>query len=83
MKKGFVKSVKERDKYTCVKCGYVGKKNDGIMHCHHIESWMMNEDLRIEVSNGVTFCRNCHVDFHHIFGIKNNNRIQFDNFIRS
>jgi hypothetical protein len=48
--------VLERDSYTCQACGIRGV----FMHCHHIKPWLKYIELRYEVDNGVTLCRECH-----------------------
>ncbi len=55
----FRKAVKERDGKKCVICGAKEK-----LVVHHLESFKDNESLRYEVSNGVTLCRDCHIEFH-------------------
>ena len=58
-------AVYERDGYACQKCGdYTG----GNLIAHHIEGYSDNPELRIELSNGVTLCENCHKDYHHMYG---------------
>ena len=56
--------VFERDNYTCQKCG----TRAGYINAHHIESFAGNPKLRTEISNGITFCKACHADFHHQYG---------------
>lgn len=58
----FRKAVKERDNNMCVICG---AEKDLVVH--HLENFKNNELLRYEVSNGVTLCRACHVEFHTVF----------------
>ncbi|MCK5200306.1 MAG: HNH endonuclease [Spirochaetales bacterium] len=75
--KEWVKSVYKLDFWTCRKCG----KKGGNLIAHHIESYNNNQKLRIELSNGVTFCEDCHSDFHHQYGCGNNNRAQLIKFL--
>lgn len=49
-------SVFERDDYTCQDCGVRG----GYITAHHIKSWAHYPDLRLELSNGLTLCEECH-----------------------
>lgn len=52
--------VFDRDKYTCKKCGQVG----GQLNAHHIKPFATHEDLRFELSNGMTLCVKCHREVH-------------------
>lgn len=71
------KRVFVRDDYTCQKCFQIG----GNLNAHHIKNYSTNKSLRLIGSNGVTFCVDCHKDFHHIYGYKNNNRQQLEEFL--
>ena len=71
------KSIFERDEYTCQNCGQKG----GRLNAHHIESYNINKDLRTTLENGITLCKDCHSNFHHIYGSGNNTREQFDEFM--
>jgi hypothetical protein len=72
------RAVKDRDGYCCQnpKCN----SRVGIMHAHHIESYVDNPDVRTMLSNGVTLCNDCHIEFHSIFGKGGNNRTQIEAF---
>ena len=67
-------AVYARDNYTCQKCG---KISNGDINAHHIESYTYNEELRVELSNGITLCEDCHKDFHRIYG-NHSTRKMFD-----
>lgn len=71
-------AVKERDKYTCQNPNCNSRV--GIMHAHHIDSYVDNEDVRTELSNGVTLCESCHNSFHSRFGRGGNNHEQIRKF---
>lgn len=70
-------SVYERDDYTCQKCGQVGRK----LNAHHIYNYADYPELRLDASNGITFCEECHREFHSINGLKTNKK-QLDEFLR-
>lgn len=48
--------VYERDDFTCQMCGERGGK----LEAHHINPYTDYPDLRFEVTNGITLCRECH-----------------------
>ena len=58
------KAVFVRDGYTCQVCGVKGNP----LNAHHVNSWTKYEDLREDVDNGITFCRECHLSFHSKYG---------------
>ena len=51
--------VKSRDNYICQKCG--SEKN---LVAHHIKPWAENKDLRYNIENGITLCKECHLKEH-------------------
>lgn len=54
--KDWRKSVYQRDDYICQICF----KRGGSLEAHHIKSWAKYPELRFEVHNGQTLCKNCH-----------------------
>ena len=54
------KKVFERDAWTCQHCG----ATKVWIHAHHIKDFSTHEDLRFEISNGITLCRRCHYKVH-------------------
>jgi 5-methylcytosine-specific restriction endonuclease McrA len=53
--------VLKRDKYHCRYC-----RIQGDLQVHHIKRFATHPDIRWEVSNGVTLCRECHKLFYGI-----------------
>ena len=71
-------SVFERDEFTCQKCGQWGR----FLHAHHIYNYADHPEIRLEPTNGITFCEECHREFHRINGMKTNKE-QLDDFLSS
>lgn len=69
-------AVLRRDRFACQSCDASDP-----LEAHHIESWGTCPEKRFDVSNGITFCRECHFEFHRRFGKQNNNREQLARFI--
>lgn len=55
------KAVLKRDNYTCQLC----KVRHGNLHAHHKKRWADHKALRFDVGNGVTLCRDCHLNVAH------------------
>ena len=72
------KKVFERDDYTCVKCN---DDTGGNLIAHHKNGWHWDVENRYNIDNGGTLCKNCHVEFHTIYGYRNNTEKQFDEFL--
>lgn len=64
--KEFKKLVHIRDNNKCFICKKSGK-ND----VHHIEAWTNNFEKRFSIENGITVCKNCHLEIHKTCGFKN------------
>lgn len=50
-------NVFSRDNYTCQCCGGI---LNGSLNAHHINNFSDHEDLRFNISNGITLCNFCH-----------------------
>lgn len=50
------KSVREKDGYTCQRCGKVEKH----IHTHHVAPRSRRPDLKHDVANGKCLCNGCH-----------------------
>lgn len=53
------KAVLDRDKHICQKCG-----SDKDIHAHHIKPFSEYPELRFDVNNGITLCKECHIKEH-------------------
>lgn len=53
------KEIMRRDNFSCKLCG----KKEGLQ-CHHVHSLDTNWELRLENSNIITVCSECHSDIH-------------------
>ena len=77
------KAVFERDNYTCQRCGARGGNGKAVcLHPHHILNFAQYPKLRFIVDNGITLCKNCHIEFHKKYGSKNNTREQLEEFLK-
>lgn len=70
--------IYERDEYTCQVSGRIG----GQMNAHHLYSWHSHPELRLELSNGISICKQLHDLFHKLYGKKFNTPEQFKDFKR-
>jgi hypothetical protein len=55
----FVQQIYTRDGFHCVKCNHA-HTGPRTLHCHHIQSWATNPDLRFDLDNCITLCSVCH-----------------------
>ena len=69
--------VFKRDRYTCQKCFQIGQE----LHPHHIQNSSEHEGLRFKVSNGITFCKRCHHNFHNKYGRRSNTKGQVKEYL--
>lgn len=65
------------DNYTCQKCFKKGCE----INAHHIKNFSNNEELRLNIDNGITFCRECHYKFHSEYWFNKNNQEQLVEFL--
>jgi len=75
----WVKSIFEKDDYTCQKCGVRGSK----LNAHHKDSYHWCKERRLDINNGVTLCEICHKEFHSIYGRHDNTEQQYNDWIYS
>lgn len=67
----WTKEVYERDNYTCKSCSKRGTR----LNAHHLNGYNWFIEGRTSIDNGITLCKECHEDFHSIYG-KGNNTIE-------
>ncbi|QIG62518.1 HNH endonuclease [Sporosarcina phage Lietuvens] len=72
-------AVYERDQYTCQCCTEKG----GRLNAHHILNYADHRGVRFEVSNGITMCEECHVNFHKKYGVRNTTHEQLDEYLKT
>jgi hypothetical protein len=70
--------IKRRDGFKCNLC--LDNKGGNLVS-HHLDGYNWNKKLRYELSNGITLCKPCHLEFHSMFGYGDNTRKQFEEFI--
>lgn len=69
------KDVLLRDE-CCVLCG----ENNNLV-AHHLQSYMKFPESRTIIENGITLCKECHINFHKQYGfVKGNTKEQFLEF---
>lgn len=73
----WVRSVFNRDEYTCQKY----KVKGGKLVAHHINNFADYKDLRYIVNNGITLSEKAHKEFHKKYGRTNNTRQQLEEFL--
>ena len=74
----FIQKVLARDHYTCQCCG---KKNGIVVEVHHLDGYDWCIEKRIDVTNAITLCEDCHKSFHSIYKCGNNTKEQFEEWI--
>lgn len=76
----FIHSVFRRDNYTCQCCGK--KKSSSVkIEAHHLDGFNWCIEKRTDINNGITLCKDCHRDFHNKYGIGNNTKEQYEEWI--
>jgi 5-methylcytosine-specific restriction endonuclease McrA len=60
---GVAQTVRRRDRAVCLVCHAPDST-----HVHHIEPWAVDRDLRYDPANLVTLCKECHNQFHYLYG---------------
>lgn len=68
--------VKRLAHYTCDCCG----SDESGLHSHHLDSYNWCKERRLDLTNGVCLCEDCHKEFHHIYGYGDNTKEQYEEF---
>lgn len=56
-------SVYQRDMFKCKKCGQKQSRTNPL-HAHHIKAKKDYPELILEIDNGLTLCKRCHIKLH-------------------
>lgn len=70
-------AVFSRDGWICKKCN----KGSNKLNAHHIMPFRDFIELRTSIENGITFCKECHLEFHKVYGRYKNNKEQVEEYI--
>lgn len=75
--------ILQRDNNVCQCCGAIDNLN-----VHHIYNFASNIQLRSNISNGITMCKDCHAvsfigSFHNTYGTSNNTPEQLEEYINN
>lgn len=80
MQEGYLEwrvAVLAANRSTCSSC--LSKQSRAKkLDCHHIMNYRDYPRLRVDTENGAPLCKTCHKAFHATFGIRGNNRDQFN-----
>lgn len=80
--KKFIKRIMNRDDFTCQCCGAKSEKGKHlILQVHHLNGYSWCEKDRLNDTNAITLCENCHKKFHSIYGYGDNTKEQFEEWI--
>lgn len=69
--------VKKRYNFTCDICN---SKASGKLVSHHLDGYNWCEERRVDITNGVCLCVECHKRFHKEYGYGNNTEEQYKEF---
>lgn len=70
-------AIFEKDDFICQKCGTRG----GYLVAHHAKNFAEHPELVYAIDNGVTLCKDCHLDFHKEYGFRNNTEEQLMEYL--
>ena len=73
----FIRKVLARDNYTCQCCG----QKYGDLEVHHLNGYNWYKEGRIDETNAITLCHNCHTNFHAMYGNKHSTKEEFEEWL--
>ena len=76
--KMFVRKVLARDNYICQCCG---EKSKSGLEVHHLNGYSWFIEGRIDETNAISLCVDCHSNFHSIYGNKYNTKEQYEEWL--
>lgn len=77
-------AVFARDGWICQKCDIrSGMGKEVVLNAHHILNFADYPDIRFAIDNGITFCKDCHYEFHSIYGMHKNTMEQIKQFLEA
>lgn len=76
----FRQDVLQRCDNKCVACGVGTEKR---LVVHHLNSYAVFDDLKLDPDNGVALCHDCDQGFHTAYGTIGNTRTQFMEWMNS
>lgn len=68
--------VYQNNNYTCDVCGNTRQCGNRVV-AHHLYAWGEYPDKRLDISNGIVMCEDCHKEFHKIYGYGKNTPEQY------
>jgi hypothetical protein len=71
-------AVFTRDEFVCQKCG---DNKGGNLEAHHMDCFADFPEKRMDMTNGVTLCDDCHNELHRRYGCLHNRKWQTDEFL--
>lgn len=71
-------NIFKKDNYTCQCCG---DNKGGNLRAHHLDGYDWCEERRMDINNGITLCKECHDNFHYVYGYGGNTKEQFEEWL--